>query len=274
MRESFFVLILIALSTHSQAWSNTNELRTQLESQKKLQLTMGLQAYSSLHEFESVDHVAETQLTISPSYKLSESLQIRSSTALAQRLTGSQKSSLSNTKVTLRHKLVPLAFGQSLIPSLGIRLPTQVEDRNQNTYNGSLFIDPTLISPWEIGTFHFTSYFTLSASKNFHTYDRGASGAANVSHSLSQALGIEKSLSSRVSFILDGEYFTGWTYQNSFRSRFSLGQSLSYRSQKNLTFSIGHSNSADALKSNGQDFNISLLDENTSVIYSSLQVVY
>jgi hypothetical protein len=269
--------ILLALGTLvfvAQTFASTNELTAELKRPKRLQVTLLAQTASNLYGTESRDHEAEGRLVIAPSYKLGANYRLSLSNTLIQNFEQERETRLGNSKLTLSHVPLYLTDDTILIAAGGLRLPTNVEDRHRNTYNGSLVLEPNLITNWTVYGSPFVTVLGAYLTKNTHTYDRNAGGGANTSYSTTGYFGIEKEFLPKFSILLDGDYTYARTYQNSMRTQFSIGQSITYQHDKDLSVTIGHSNAGDALKANGTDYNIAVFDGNFSVVYANIRAVF
>lgn len=233
---------------------------------KRIRVSTTLSTESTLHEPGSVDHFAESRLTVAPAFLLNAKQQVRTSLALIQQHGAIQKSAISNLKITWSHSPLNISERVSWIPQAGGSLPTNEDDQRHNSFQGSVFIEPIIMVNWS----RWALYWTPTAVKNIHGYTRNHNSVANISHSLSNALTLEwtrKSLSLGVT----AGYIMGWTYQDNLRDQFILDQSVTYAVDKQWTLILGHSNSGDMLKSNGRDRNVSFFDENSSTVYAAIK---
>ena len=262
------VLLLPALAN-----GTTNELKMELKSAKRLRVATTMQVSSTLQKTEQDGREAFGRILLAPSYLLSDDYRIGATGSLIQNFNEEQKTTYGNTRVSLSRKPLQLTQDSSLILIAGGRLPTNPDDRRDNTFNGSVLIDPNLITEWNIFGQRFTTTLELILSKNFHTYDRNNSSAANMSYTAINYFGVETHISDRVLLTVDGDYTYGRSYQDTPMTTFSLGQSLTYE-QTDWSLTLGHTNSAQALKANGSDYNISAFDKHTSAVFSSLRFVY
>lgn len=268
------ILALGLLVLVSDAFAATNELTAELKRPKRLQITLLAQTMSNLYGTESRDHEAEGRLVIAPSYKLGDNYRISLSNTIIQNFENERQTRLGNSKLLLSHVPIYLTNDTMLIATGGMRLPTNVEDRHLNTYNGSLVLDPNVITNWTVLGSPFVSVVGVYLTKNTHTYDRNASGGANTSYSAMGYFGIEKEILPKLTFLVDGDYTYARTYQGSMRTLFSMGQSLTYQHNKDLSLTVGHSNGGDALKANGTDYNIAVFDGRQSVVYANIRAVF
>ncbi len=262
-----------SLLVSSVALATTAQLTADLKSPKKLRLTAVVQGFSTLHKTEQQGRVSFGRIMFAPSYPLNDDYRGTLTGALIQNFDQESKTGLSNFKLTVSRKPIALTQDTSLIAIGGLRLPTNEDDRRDNTFNGALVLEPQVLSQFNVRGFKFMAISGLTAVKNFHTYSRNNLGSANISYSVAPSLGFETYLMKNVALGVDGSYTFARTYQDTPRTSFALGQALTYE-QPLWSVTIGHYNEADALKYNGTESNINVFDGNTSAVYGQVRVVY
>jgi hypothetical protein len=272
VRSTLLVLGLLVYVAQTQA--ATNQLTTELKRSKRLQITVLAQTASNLYQAGSERREAEGRLIFTPSLKLGSKYRLSLSNIIIQNFEQERETRFGNSKLSLNRMPLTLTDDTILIASAGVRLPTNVEDRKRNTYNGSLVLEPTLLTNWTILGSPLVTVFGLYLTKNTHTFDRNSSDGANTSYSAAGYAGIEKEIIPKFSMLVDGDYTYARTYQNSLRTQFSIGQSMTYQRNKELSFTVGHTNSGDALKANGTDYNVSIFDGNFSVVYANVRAIF
>lgn len=108
--------------------------------------------------------------------------------------------------------------------------------------------------------------FGLSAGQNFHMYEEDINGKVLNKYSSNQSLNIGYSISDW-DFSLSYVHRSRWTYQNNIRESYALSQYIGYSLTENFGLSMGHSNEGPAIKANGYESNLNVIDENNSVVY-------
>lgn len=274
MARTKILALGILLLVSAAAGAATNELTAQLKSPQRLRVSVKAEAISNLYETSSRDANAQAELTLNPSYKVSESLKIGLRSTVRQELHFPNDSELTNTKLSLTRVPLTLTHDSSLILGGGVFIPTNEKDRKKNSFNTALTFEPLMLTNFTLMGSNFVALSGLNLRKNIHTYDRNASGSANISYSAGLYGGIEKEILPNLTLTVDGEYKYARTYQNSMRTNFALSQELTYQVDKDLSFSIGHSNDGDALKASGTDYDIQVFDGNTSVVYANVRSSY
>lgn len=106
----------------------------------------------------------------------------------------------------------------------------------------------------------------LTAGRNFHVYEEDINGKVLNKYSSNQSMSIGYSISDW-DFSLAYIHRSRWTYQNNIRESFALSQYIGYSLTENFGLSVGHSNEGPAIKPNGYESNLQVVDENNSVVY-------
>jgi len=114
----------------------------------------------------------------------------------------------------------------------------------------------------------------FSLARLVHQYDTATDGSVNTEYSTRQTLSLSYDWPS--GFTLVGVFTHGnaMTYQNNIRESFEHYEEVEYQISKTFGVALGHSNAGSILKANGVDSNVALVDDNTSMVYASLTVVF
>jgi hypothetical protein len=262
------ILILV-----QQAGAATNELTTQLQKPKRYTITTIAQTESNLYETSAREHEAQGRLTVAPSYKY-KNYRATLSVPLLQKFDHGNEGIMGNAKATVTHLPIELTQDTSLIQAAGGRLPTNVKDRHDSSFDGALLTETSILTNWNIKDVPFTTVYGLYLTKNFHDFTRSRFGKSNLSYSVVNYFGVEKYVTRKLSFLIDGDYTYARTYDNSMRTLFSIGQSATYEFSNDFSVTVGHSNGGDALQANGTDYDIQVFDANRSVVYANVRAVY
>lgn len=271
LRLSIVLLVLcVANWGHAQ-----NVLREQLQKKtKKWGVNVSLLTQSTLQKTDSVNQQAYGTITVAPNYKLTNDLKLTASVSGEQQLVRATKSTLSNMTVTLQHSPFRVNKDVMWFPTLRSVVPTDVEDRKKNSFNGAAGAQATGIIVQRILGQNISIIPIVRVTKNYHEFSRNAGNTANISHSALGVLYFETSLVDKLTFGFESTYQHAWTYQSATRELFSFSQELSYEVRSNFVVTLGHTNSADVFASNGHSNNVSFFDENTSSVYLNLRGIY
>ncbi|WP_374029170.1 hypothetical protein [Bdellovibrio bacteriovorus] len=114
----------------------------------------------------------------------------------------------------------------------------------------------------------------LSVARSFHRYETALNGPVNTQYSSNQSFSVSYSFNSGVYVSADFLHRNTWSYQDVMRDSFDISQEIGYEINPTFTVAAGHSNSGSTLRPNGQDSAVDIVDENNSVVYGSLTVVF
>jgi len=206
--------------------------------------------------------------------KLNKDYNLRLDGGYSQDLKNSDSNDFGDTSLSLVRK--PVAVGRTFMMgySLAAIAPTSKDSHvRQNLQAGTSASLITMINPdrlipgWAIVS-------GISFRKNFHQYDTAIDGSVNTAYSSSQSISITYDFP--IGITLSGEFAhkNAWTYQNNVKEAFEHTEEVGYAFNKTVSAAVGHTNSGNALKANGQDSNIELVNENTSLIYASTTVAF
>lgn len=274
------VFLLSLLSSTSDAQTTTT-VRKKLDqaipsksTSQKFHLTVELETLSSLHEFGSVDHKAQTELTLRPSYDLNANYTVIAETGVLQKFTSSQKTSMPNSKIGLEHSPFLLPLKMELQPAATVTLPTNEDDRIRDSYNGGAHLSLSLSRTGKWGAQALTLAYSVAATQNIHTYTRNNADEPNIERSLLQIPALVWGAGKNFELTVYYTYQMGWTYTQRLSSQFILGEQLTFKASPAFELALGHKNGGDALQGNGRDSNIRWYNENSSSIYFSMIGIY
>lgn len=157
--------------------------------------------------------------------------------------------------------------------AFSIKLPTSKNSREYQKLQASVGASYSFgLTPVVLAK-GFDVSLALSASRNFHQYDTDAGGNILNQYSMSESLSGAYSYKSWT-FSTELVLNHGWNYEGSVSQAFEHTQEIGYSITPRWGVSVGHTNSGGWLKPNGQDSNLSLIDENDSFIYASTSVSF
>lgn len=110
---------------------------------------------------------------------------------------------------------------------------------------------------------------SLTAGQNFHQYETDPDGNFLNKNSSNQSIAAFYTLSD-FTFTVSYANKIRWPYQGDARYSFDLSEDITYSFLKSWSASIGHTNSGSTLKPNGYDTNVSLVDDDNSIVYLGL----
>lgn len=215
-----------------------------------------------------VDYMARFNLKLTNNYSL------RVQGGYGQDLKYPENDDFTNTSVTLQRS--PFALGKRLLTNwrVGAVAPTSKDAyKRQNmitalSTGGNLIVNPDYLIPG------LELVGSLSLTRNFHQYETAINGTVNTQYSSSQGLSVSYSFNSGVSLSASFTHMNTWSYQNVMRDSFDFSQEIAYEINPTFSVAAGHTNSGSTLRANGTDSNVQIYDENNSIIYGSLTVVF
>lgn len=271
----FYILILTAASftfstaAHAQV---QNSLEAQLAAKKSnFSLFTVIGTESSFHkDYDDQNAAAETGITLVPAYRINKTYNMNAIAGFRITHTSPQETTFGDTQIRLNHKVTPLTKNIKVMPSIAATLPTNEDARLEDTFRLGLTLRPLFISQVYIGETKIDTTYLPMFTKNFYEFERNRFREPNIEFSLSHLVNGQYSFSDKFFFSLGVRYATAWTFQSAFISRFSMDQTFSYVYKPNLIFSVGHSNSENALTPNGADVNARVFSDQYSRIFGQL----
>lgn len=188
-------------------------------------------------------------------------------------LNNSEYSDFGDVSFGASRKAMKLGTLMSWTPSLAAIFPTS---KSSQVYQNMLFAAGGTVSVAlvpEILPENLTVGFAVGLTRLVHQYEENSLGGVNTEWSSRQSASVGYSLG-RFSLSAQFIHRNSLSYQGTLREGFDHTEDLSYQASDNLSVSIGHSLSGSALRPNGQDSNLALVNENDSTVYGSLTVSY
>lgn len=196
--------------------------------------------------------------------------------AFSQDLRRSENSDWTDTSFSLgrelnrwrNERMAERTFSMSLLGSL----PTSKISSVKQSLMGSLGVGTSIAFLPKRADYGISLSLGLSASKYFHRFDTAGDGSVNNTAGSNQSLAVGIQMGD---FSISGKFIhkTRWTYQGSNKNAFEHSEEFGYLITPNIQVAIGHTNAGAVQKLSG-DTNVQLIDENESLIYSSLTMSY
>lgn len=175
--------------------------------------------------------------------------------------------SLNPTKLNWPNKEQSARLTYSLSAIIPVSKNSRIRDELQTSVSGSLGF---AVAPVADG---FSYGARVSLGRNFHSYSENINGSVLNQYSSNQSLNAGYTYGNW-DLSLSFTNMARWSYQGNVRSSFDLSEELTYSFNKNFSLAVGHTNSGSNLKPNGIDTNISLFNENSSLVYATLGIAY
>lgn len=266
---SFFLpmtsLFAASTSTVTSVSTKNTEKRNSDPGDKKWSVEFEAEHSTNLKSLDDADSDVSNGFRLSPSYVLNNLYSTSADVSLTQSLSGEEKTELNNIRLYLRRQPKTfLSLSTTYAPSLFGDLPTNEDNRIDNTFRGAVGSSLSLAyNFYLLGQSGKISY-TPSVLKNFHEFESSNADLPNLSYRVRHSILLSQELGRFITVSALGYYQTGWTYQNAFRTFFHLSQKISLNITSNSSIFLGHSNEGDSLQANGVDTNIALYDQSNS----------
>lgn len=251
-------------SKHSQ------KIRTFKSQLKNLQLRTQIATTSSLHSPNSNDLKVQTTFALTPSYKLNKDFKLSMALSLTRDHERQREVIFNNTKISLAQSSKELNENWNYRMRSSITLPSNVEDREKNSYKGALSANLNIDRKIRLFKRSTTIGYSQSLQKNFHQFKQSAFGSDNTSYSTTPNVYLTQPVTKAITVSGYISFRTGWGYSNTRRSSFGIGQSILVALNDQANLALSYNNAGDALKPNGRDYNTDWFNKNTASVTASL----
>lgn len=242
------------------------------QNKQSLFTSFSLYRNTSLYDHEdgtrrdSMDYVLKLSLRINKDYGLSVS------GGYSQDLNDSTSNDFGDTSLSLTKSPINLGSYVQMSNSVSFIAPTSkmshtVQNSEGAARLGANFSMNPVLNP------NLVLAVSLSGGQNFQQYDTDINGNVLNKYVLSQTFVAGYNIGN---FSLSGifTHINAWSYQSNMKEAFEHYEELGYGVNNNFALAVGHTNSGSVLKANGSDSNIAFINENTSMVYGSLTVMY
>lgn len=267
--------LLITLSLAAPALANTSSAKKEVNAPvSPWSGFVNVSRSTSLYDFQDGTRRDGMDYMGRVSYRISEKYSTRAQIGYSQDLVDYENDDFSN--LSFNFSRAPVSVGKYLKGGylLGLGLPTSRDASKFQSLQASLSggvsgaINPDLL----------VTGFSISGSavfvRNFHQYATRADGPVNTEYAANQSLSFAYNFSSGVYISASFAYVSVFSYQNVMRNSFEISQDIGYQVHDHLSLSVGHTNGGSALKANGTDSNIQIMNENDSIVYASATVLF
>ncbi len=152
-------------------------------------------------------------------------------------------------------------------------LPTSSYSRDYQNFQGSLGTAYTFSLTDQVLAQGVSTSLSVSANRNFHKFETDANGRNLNIYGLKESL---VSTYTTGSFLFSFEFLHrhAWDYSGTVSQAFEHTEEVSYSITQRWSASLGHTNAGSWLTPNGQDSNLKVINENDSIIYGSMSLVF
>jgi hypothetical protein len=241
--------------------------KTKAPAPQNFHLKLNLSRSSSLVDFKDGSRADSMDYELTPSYKTSYGT-AKASLTYSQDLRDKNAVDAGDIPLTFDFKQFSPGWFLSATSLIPASKKSTKRDELQTALGGKI----TYINLPPSGE-GFSFAASVSLSQNFHSYEEDINGAILNKYASNQLVNLGYSIKNwNLSFT--GINRTRVTYQSSVKSTFELIEEIEYAVNDGISMAMGHTNGGSPLKPNGVDSNVELVNEDTSMIYGSLTLVY
>lgn len=274
---AFYFLVLPLIGFAFQTSPSGTSTAEAPEAEKKIfGFQISMTGSGSLHSLADSDRVASLVWTVAPTLRVSDVHRLTLGMGVVHDFRAFEDATaLTNGRLGLWRTPYTLAQGVTLMPRISARLPFNDRSLRSDSLVTSLQADARLgIDLSDRTGLPLSVLGTLSFARNLHTFSTSTSGASNSAWEMSEGLTLDLALGAKVSVFGSATFSHTWSYEGSPRSQFEFGEGVQVEVSQGVWVVVGHTNSGNTLRANGQDSNIALFDPNASSVYGSMSFSY
>ena len=250
--------------------TTTAKIPTIEEEAKAFGLALDLSYNANMYAEDDINQTSYTNLTIIPSYKITDKLKTSLRTDISKYHTQEENTEMTNTRIRFSYLTAKLTDQISWSNRFDVFIPTNRKSQLTDRLTTATGIGTALNYKDELTT----AILSFALRRNYHEFDYSTTGEQLTEYTATQFLNLEFSLMEKISLSVEGSYIISRSYQNTEKYNFETNVSLDYTMTKNFSASVGLSNGGSALKANGVDSNIEFLNEKTSELSAGIGYTY
>jgi predicted ester cyclase len=238
--------------------------------------TLSLSHTSNFYKSTAADKISDTSLSVSTSYKITESSSVDLQFSGTQDHQGLSESKLNDAFIGYSQKVAQLNKHTSLSGRVQATLPLSEDSYYRKQLLTKVSLIPSLnINMSELGAAGLNLYARLNFTKGFYKYETTTNGVSNINYQFSETFGAQYALTDKfgvgASFTLSQAFNY---FNNQALDKFSMDQNVSYQFSEHVSGVLGHSNGGTVFKDNGVESNFEAFDEETSTFYSGVTLLF
>ena len=230
----------------------------------------------SLVDHEDGTKAASNTISASLSAALSENYTLSGQISATQDVNdqeSDQANGVSDLGISLAQKRVQLADWLKGGFNISSTLPVSKYSREYQGFQGSIGASYSFSLTDEVLAKGFKTGISIGGSRNFHEFETDASGRILNPYSMKESLSTSYEIKD-FSISFDFLHRHAWNYKGSVSEAFELSQELGYSVTPQWGVALGHSNAGSWLAPNGRDSNLKLINEDDSIIYGSMSLMF
>lgn len=250
----------------------TSVSNTVIEEKPKFQYIALLDYKSNLRERDSADYADASTLTLVPTWNLKNENSISILTEFNKDFQGEERFEVASANII--YGLKKKSFEWMDLPSSArLILPASEELKDRQGLKVGVAIDVTpKLNAEALGLIGWSLSARTRITKNFHDFETATNGQSNIEYAISERVDVGYDITEKWSLGTTIIYAISQTYKQNKQESFSWSQEIAFAVNTAATIGVGHSNEGGLLKPNG-DSNVSLFDENSSIVYAYLKIV-
>lgn len=158
-------------------------------------------------------------------------------------------------------------------PYLLSTVPVSKDSRQRQQMNLGFGAGTSLASQNRLAAGLLTAAGSISFQKYGHRYETALNNTINTSHVFNQQISLGWEYK-QVGFIGMLRHINAWNYSGNMKELFLHLQAVSWNAYRNLSFSLGHSNSGNVLAPNQEEIEVRLIDDNNSTLFVSTNYIF
>lgn len=265
------VAVIILTTTSLSLYGAETSVSTQDGNQKqKFHSSLVLTSFTNMYEVNTADHRAGSALDASLAYLFNANYSLAGMVGVTQFFTDDTLTSVKNSSLTLSKARAPLGGTFEISNYLIGVLPTNEDDREHNSYLGSMLFGTNLILPakdnrrYEIG-------YTLELERNFHQYTHTALAEPNTEYGMRHIVDLTKTWD-KLSFNISFNYANLRTYSGAIHHEYGITEQFKYNLSNTTVATLGIGHGGNALTYDGRDHNIKLYDGDSANVFLGVSI--
>lgn len=275
-KKTKIIYFLIAVCTSSGHASENKITQKKEELKKIVNISIDSSITTNLERFDADEKLLQSDHSLTTSLSYLKNINTSLTLSGSKGLNGERKFTLNDAFVNISSNLGTITNSSINVTGLGrIYLPISDNSKENTKLQTRLALSSSFSTPLKgLGYENIQLSYTPSANIFFHQYETSMYGSSNTKYLLSNTLSGNYSINEKLALSLSLSYSRKWTYQSNLSDGYSTAQTLIYNLNNKLTLYGGHTLGGSPLHPNGQDIDIKIFNNRSSLIFSGLNVRY
>lgn len=268
LKPAFLLCLLISMMSSAVVAQEDSSKATRENAEKSLSTKLSLARVTNLYNFQDGTNYeglmwnAEFLWKLFPRYTLASEIQYQ------QDIKDAANDDWGDVPLTLTRRGIETSTNTTGSLGATVLLPASKASRILNNLQAGIRLSGTIYNkPGTLGGLILGA--SLSLGQNLHQYETSLAGDVLNQYVSNQVIFAEYS-SGRLSLSTQFVHRNALSYQGSLSEAFDSTQEAKFGITPAVEVSVGHTNSGDIFKANGRDSNVSLINENSSMVFATL----